>query len=161
MSDHAAVRGTIRALAVALAALALYREAWLPHHANRVLFDVDQRTEAARNGGAYRAAPAARDNLARLQTVEAVGRTDVVYHMLYATNARILQRWDEALLHYDAALAIDRRPEIYFQRGMMQVESGNADAAIPDLVKAVRFQIIYLDEIQGSLRKRVSDGAGL
>jgi tetratricopeptide (TPR) repeat protein len=155
VSDHAAVRWTIRVLAIGLACLALYRLIWLPYHANHLLFEVDQRTAAAQNGDALHAAPAARDNLARLQTVAAVARTDIVYHMLYAANARLLQRWDDALLHYDAALAIDHRPEIYFERGMLLVERGNADAALPDLVKATRFRPTYLDEIEGSLADRV------
>lgn len=160
MSDHAAVRWTIRLLAIGLASVALYRLTWLPYHANHVFFEVDQRTAAVQNGDVFQAAPAARDNLARLQTVAAVGRTDIVYHMLYAANARLLQRWDDALLHYDAALAIDHRPEIYFDRGMMLVERGKVDAALPDLVKATRFRPIYLEEIEGSLRKRVRAATG-
>jgi hypothetical protein len=147
VSDRAPLRWTIRILAIGVACLALYRVTWLPYHANHVLFEIDRSTEAAQNGGAYRAAPAARDNLARLQTVAAVARTDVVYHMLYAANARVLQRWDDALLHYDAALAIDRRPEIY------------VDAAIPDLTTAVRFRPSLVDELEGQLRERVGAAA--
>jgi tetratricopeptide (TPR) repeat protein len=149
----------MRVLAIGVACLALYRLTWLPYHANHVLFEIDRSTEAAQNGGAYRAAPAARDNLARLQTVAAVARTDIVYHMLYAANARVLQRWDDALLHYDAALAIDHRPEIYFQRGLTRVESGNVDAAIPDLTTAVRFRPSLVDELEGQLRERVGAAA--
>ena len=140
MSDRPVIRWPVRVVAIGVACLALYRLTWLPYHANHVLFEIDQSTAVAQNGGAYRAAPAARDNLARLQTVAAVAGTDIVYHMLYAANARLLQRWDDALQHYDAALAIDHRPEIYFERGMMLVERGNVDAALPDLVKAVRFR---------------------
>jgi len=161
VSDTPAVRWSIRVIAIALACLALYRLTWLPYHANHVLFEIDQRTAAAQSGGAYRAVPAARDNLARLQTVAAVARTDIVYHLLYAANARLLQRWNDALLHYDAALAIDHRPEIYFERGMMMVERGNVDAALPDLVKAVRFRPTYLEELEGNLAERVRAAAGL
>ncbi len=160
MSDHAAVRWTIRLLAIGLACLAFYRLTWLPYHANHVLFELDQRSEAAQNGDAFRAAPIARDNLTRLQTVADVAGTNLVYHMLFAENARVLHRWDDALLHYDAALTIEHRPEIYFQRGLTLVERGDVDAEIPDLATAARFRPRLLEDLEGELLERVRVAAG-
>jgi tetratricopeptide (TPR) repeat protein len=143
-----------------LAVLFLGRYAWLPYRTDHVLFDVDARTAVAQSEDSYKAIPAARDAIARLDTIPGAGRISVNYHMLYAANDRLLQRWDDARRHYDAALALDRRPEVYFQRGELTLERGNIAAALPDLVLATRFSEVYADGLEGELRKRVRREAG-
>ena len=142
------------------AAFALYTYAWLPYRANHVLFDVGQRTEAAEPADLLKGMSVARTNLALLDSVAAVGRTDVNYHMLYAANARLLRRPDIARRHYDTALTIERRPEIYLQRGFNTLESGNLDGAMPDFIRAVRFNRAMLDQLGGHLGQRVEYEAG-
>jgi len=63
---------------------------------------------------------------------EAGCQTDANYHMLYAAKrAAVLRRPDLARQHYDAALRIDRRPEIFMQRGLTALESGKRRAGRP------------------------------
>ena len=155
MPKDGVVRWTCRVAVILLGAWALQRYVWLPYRANHVLYQIDQRTEEAQKAGPYRALPAARENLARLDTIEGVAKTQVYYQMLYATNARILQRWDLAMQHFNDALAIDPRPEIYFQRGLMLVERGQVDAAMPDLVLAVRFNPTLAETLDENLQLRL------
>lgn len=161
------IRAVIRAAVVVVAALALYRYVWLPYRANRVLFIVSTQLEQATRYEASdpaRTAVLARDNMARLQSVARACRTSVEWELLYAENARLLHRYDEAFAHYDAALRIDHRPEIYFRRGMARMESGDArayNAAFDDLVLAVRFRPGVLEELSGELRIRVQEAAGI
>lgn len=160
MPDRAVIRWTVRAAAVVVAALALYRYAWLPYRANHVLFDVERRTALAETQP-YTGLTIARDNLVRLESVASGCRTDVNYHMLYAANDRLLRRWDDAERHYNLALTIDHRPEIYFWRGMTKLGRGDVDAAVADLVIAARFNESTTDELEGHLRDRVRRQAGL
>lgn len=159
--DGAVTRWSGRAFVVFAAALALYRYSWLPYQANHVLFEVDQRSDEAETADPIQGMPVARDNIAMLESVAVAGQTDVNYHMLYASNARMLQRPDLARQHYDAALAIDRRPEIYLQRGFTALESGHVEAAMPDFVRAVRFNPALLDQLDGPLGERVAHEAGV
>lgn len=158
------IKAAIRVAVVVVAALAFYRYAWLPYRANRVLFTVTtQLDQATRYEGSdpARAAILARDNLARLQSVERACRTNVEWEMLYAENARLLRRYDEAFAHYDAALRIDHRPEIYFHRGLTRMEAGSVDKAFDDLVLAVRFRPVLLDDLSGELHTRVEQAVGM
>lgn len=161
---NSALRAASRVAVLVVAALALYRYAWLPYRANRVLFTVTTQLDQAtrfEGGDPARAAILARDNLARLQSVERACHTNVEWELLYAENARLLQRFDEAFAHYDAALRIDHRPEIYFHRGMTRMEAGQFDKAFDDLVLAVRFRPGLVEELSGELRIRVEQAAGM
>lgn len=158
------LRVVCRVIVLAVAALALYRYVWLPYQANRVLFVVEgQLQEAIRYEASdtARMAVLARDNLARLQSVERACRTNVEWELLYAENARLLRRFDEAFAHYEAALHIDHRPEIYFHRGLARLQTGDVQAAYNDLVLAVKFRPVLNDDLSGDLHQRVAKAAGI
>jgi tetratricopeptide (TPR) repeat protein len=103
-----------------------------------------------------RAKFAARDNIERLQSLASTCQLSVDYHLLYAANARILGRSDEAIEHYTAALAADHRPEIYFERGITYLEEGKLDAATPDIALAVRFGPYFFYDIDAGMQERVT-----
>jgi tetratricopeptide (TPR) repeat protein len=105
--------------------------------------------------GGDRATFAARDNIERLQSVAGTCQLSVDYHLLFAANARMLGRSDEAIEHYTAALAADHRPEIYFDRGITYLEEGKLDAATPDIALAVRFNPQFLYEIDAGMQQRI------
>jgi tetratricopeptide (TPR) repeat protein len=149
-------RAVCRLAAAAAAALAAYRYAWLPEHADHVLKSVEVRTQAALQMSDVRAVLVARDNLERLQPIAGACRLSVDYHLIYAVNARILGRNNDAIGHYTAALASDHRPEIYFDRGTTYLEEGKLDAATADIALAVRFNPMYLDEVDTGMRERVA-----
>ena len=159
--DRAAIRWICRVTVLLGAAVGLYRYTWLPYRANHVLFDVEQRGNAAEMADPLKGMPLARTNLKMLDSVATACWTDANYHMLYAANARILRRPDIARQHYDDALAVDCRPEIYVQRGFLSLENGHLDAAMPDFIRAVRFNPGMLDQLGGELGERVAHAAGL
>jgi tetratricopeptide (TPR) repeat protein len=149
-------RAVCRLAAAAAAALAAYRFAWLPEHADHVVKSVTVRSQAALRMTDDRAAFVARDNLDRLQPFAGTCQLSVSYQLVYAVNARILHRNDEAIEHYTAALAADHRPEIYFDRGTTYLEEGKLDAAAADIALAVRFNPVYLDDIDVGMQERVA-----
>jgi hypothetical protein len=161
MPDRPVVRWSVRVAAIAAATLALYRYGWLPYRANHVLFAVERRTASAETQPPYKGLPIARDNLVLLESVAPGCRTDVNYHMLHAANDRLLRHWDDAERHYNLALTLDHRPEIYFYRGMTKLGRGDVDAAVADLVIAARFNESTTDDLEGNLRDRVRRQAGL
>lgn len=155
------VRWTIRIAALALAVLALHRDVIEPWEANRILWAVQQRSKMAFQSGPDRAARIARFNIDELRPIERTCSTNVDYYLLLAANARIMGDSALAISEYTAALSADHRPEIYFNRGMTYLESGNAEAAMPDFVRAVRFNPNYLDSLDGELRQRIGHEAGI
>jgi tetratricopeptide (TPR) repeat protein len=150
------LRTICRLAATAAAALAIYRFAWLPEHADHVVKSATMRSQEALQMTADRAKVAARENLELLQPVASVCRLSVDYHLVYAVNARILERNDEAIEHYTAALAADRRPEIYFNRGVTYLEEGKLDAATPDIALAVRFNPQFFYDVDAGMQERVT-----
>lgn len=158
--DRTASRWSWRVIVVLAAMLALYRYTWLPYEANHVLFEVSQHNDTAEMSDPLKGMPVARADIALLESVEAGCRTDANYHMLYAANARVLRRPDLARQHYDAALTIDRRPEIFMQRGLTALESGDVELAVPDFVRATRFSAVMAEQLDGELRERVLREAG-
>ncbi len=153
---NALSRALCRLAAVASAAFAVYYYAWMPEHADHILKSLTLRTQAALQVDGDRAVFVARDNLARLQTIEGAGKLSVDYHLISAVNDRILGRDDEAIEHYTAALAADHRPEIYFDRGTTYLKEGNIDAATADIALAVRFNPVFLDDVDAGMQERVA-----
>jgi tetratricopeptide (TPR) repeat protein len=151
-----AARAICRLAATAAAAFAFYRYSWMPERANHVLKSVQIRTQTALETPGDRAIFAARDNIAFLQTVTNACQLSVDYHLLYAVNERILGRNDDAIEHYTAALAADHRPEIYVDRGITYLEEGKLDPATADIALAVRFNPLYLDNIDAGMQARVA-----
>jgi tetratricopeptide (TPR) repeat protein len=156
-----AVRWAIRIAALIVAALALNRYTLRPWQANRVLWTVQQRSQMALQSGPDRAARIARYNIDQLETIAPACATNVDYYILLAANARIMGDNPLAIHEYTAALSADHRPEIYFNRGMTYLESGNVEAAVPDFVRAARFSPTIVESLDGELRKRVTREAGL
>ena len=149
-------RAVCRLAATAVAAFAFYRYAWMPEHADHVLKSVQTRTQAALDIGGDRAIFAARDNIARLQTITNACRLSIDYHLLYAANDRIVGLNDDAIEHYTAALKSDHRPEIYFDRGVTYLEAGKLDQATADIALAGRFNPWYLEQVDPGMQARVA-----
>jgi tetratricopeptide (TPR) repeat protein len=150
------LRALCRLLATAAAVLAVYRYAWLPEYADHVLKSVMVRSQAALQMSPDRAMAIARTNLDRLEPIAGASQLSVDYHLTYAVNARILHRTDDAIEHYTAALAADHRPEIYFDRGVTFLEEGKLDPATADIAMAVRFDPVYLEDIDSGMQARVA-----
>jgi tetratricopeptide (TPR) repeat protein len=150
------LRAACRLAATAAAAFAFYRYSWMPEHADHVLNEVQMRTQTALDISGDRGIFAARDNIARLQTITNACQVSVAYHLIYAANERILGRNDDAIDHYTAALAADHRPEIYLDRGVTYLEEGKLDPATADIALAARFNPGYIDSVDPGMRDRVA-----
>ena len=86
--------------------------------------------------------------------------------MLEAENLRVLGRHIEAVAAYRRALRFERRPEIYLQLGLTQVEAGQEKEAFIHLLKAVSFDSRLLSavpflEIRSRLEKELTKKLGI
>lgn len=154
-------RPGLGAIAMVAACIGIYRLCVIPFRDNLVLHDVEQRMAIAQTVDPWRAAPIARANLSDLERIASSHRLDPEWYLLYGANCELLERWQEAADAYTRALAIDQRPEIYFNRGMVMLHLGRTEAAAADLITAVRFNPNFVYQIDGELRARVAAAAGL
>lgn len=145
-----------RLVAIAAGVIAVQHFCVRPWIANRILQRVEIRTRAAvAAADPQRATILARISLNELAGISFIGQYDVSYHLLFAANARLLNRTAEALTHYEAALRVDHRPEIYLQRGLTLLELGRTAEAIPNFITASRFDPAIVDDLDPPIRDQV------
>lgn len=149
------------AIVIAAAGLGIHQLCVIPFRDNVVMAEIEERMRIAESVDTQRALPLARRNLADLERVARSRRLDPAWYMFYGENCEILDRWQDAADAYTGALAIDQRPEIYFSRGLVLLHLGQIDRAAQDMITAVRFNPLLIDEVGGELRKRVAAEAGL
>ena len=157
-------RVLLAAVVIAAAGFAVHRLCVIPYRDNLVMRAVGQRmalVENAERVDSSRAMSLARLNLADLDRVARSRRLDPAWYLFYGANCEILDRWQDAADAYTRALDIDQRPELYFYRGLVMLHLGEIDQATADMVRAVRFNPFFLDQISGELRARVAAEAGL
>jgi tetratricopeptide (TPR) repeat protein len=150
----------IRAIAIAAAAFVAYRVCVIPYRCNHAVLEGRLRLE--------RVSSSRSDTLARTEAaiVEQMLRryattcNSVNVQLLLASAARLQGHVDDALERYGDALTVEPRPEIYFDRGMAKLDAGQVADAERDLVVAAKFNPVFLEEISGELRNRVTLEAG-
>jgi tetratricopeptide (TPR) repeat protein len=95
-------------------------------------------------------------NLTRLRDRDRHCAGNVQSLMLQAGNHRILGQHDRAAAKYEAALAIEKRPEIFMNLAQTQSEMLDFDRAVANYVQAARFDPFYLARIpDGPVRNEV------
>lgn len=146
---------------LAAAGFGVHRLCVIPFRDDLVMRDVEERMAIVENVDSYQAMSRARVNLADLDRVARSRRLDPAWYMYYGANCETLSRWEDAANAYTRALDIDQRPEIYFNRGLVMLHLGQVDQATADMVRAVRFNPFFIDQISGELRTRVAAEAGL
>ena len=139
-----------------VAALALYRFAWLPVQCNYVEGRLRGATEAILDEPPMRQHIRARTNLAEIERLPLYCRRGAETQMVIAANYRILGRYPDAIAAYIAALDVEKRPEIYLQLGLTQIQDGRTDEAIRNLATAVRFHPPIVGDIPESLHALVN-----
>lgn len=151
----------IRIAAVIAAVVAVQRLCVIPFRCNRAIHDArllaDRATTASSPSVAI--ADAQRSSALVQPYAETCGRTEVNVHIILAANAVTAGRNDEALAHYEEAIRVEPRPEIYFDRGMTKIAQHRTADGERDLVEAVRFNPYFLDQIGGETHERVSRAA--
>jgi Flp pilus assembly protein TadD len=140
----------------AAATPALYYLCIAPYRANIQLVAVIAQTQKAISAPHARGVIIARQNIETLRKLLVVMPTSVDLYMVLAANYREVGEDGQARDAYHSALRLDRRPEIYFNLGMLEMQAGQRDAAILDFAYAVRFEPPLITEIPGeSLQKEI------
>jgi len=99
----------------------------------------------------------AHQNLAALETCLDVAPHDIALYMLAAANQRLIGRDADAATMYRRALQYDRRPELYYNLGVVELQLHQRDEAIADLLTAVSFSRAYLRDLPADVQAEVSD----
>jgi tetratricopeptide (TPR) repeat protein len=148
------------AAVIVLSALAIHRLVWVP-----LRCDIEARALEERTVDALSRTDGTKMILAR-ETLERAGKAseqcgeDLHLYMIRGASLRILRRSEEAEAMFREALRIDRRPEIYLQLGLAQVESGKDTEAVESFRTAVEFQPIIMEQVPVHLRAAVREGGG-
>jgi tetratricopeptide (TPR) repeat protein len=89
----------------------------------------------------------ARENIEMIRRCLQSAPTDIDLYLLMGRNLAFLGRRAEAVAILDKALQIDRRPEILFDIGMLEIDLNRHDDAVRHLVAACSFNIALNEEI--------------
>ena len=136
----------IAALAIGGAGWIMLRFAYVPLFSETKKLQLQVRTEAAMHASdAFSSAPIARENLATIAGLLAKRRGDIDLLMMRAGNDRILGNFDDARAAYQEALRYERRPELYYELGCVDLQLGHRDEALEALYQAVLFSRTYFD----------------
>jgi len=144
-----------RAAAAVVAIVAIGGAVWItlrfaydPFTCERKKLQIKARTEEVLGmGDPFRSAPIARENLAALGECVSKRPGDADFLMMRAANDRVLGNYEEARASYQQALRYDRRPELYAELGVTDLQMGRRDEALDALFQAVLFSRIYLDSL--------------
>jgi tetratricopeptide (TPR) repeat protein len=96
------------------------------------------------SGDPLHVAPIARANLVTLADCLQRRPGDVDFLMMRAANDRLLGNYADARSTYQEALRYDRRPELYYELGSVELQLGHRDEALETLYQAVLFSRTYL-----------------
>jgi len=103
-----------------------------------------------------RAANLAHDNLAAIDGCLTADPTDVDFYMLAAANQHALGRDGEAVAMYRSALSWERRPEIYYSVGMLELRMNRRAEAMADLRSAAEFNRSFIDDLPPQVRDEIN-----
>jgi tetratricopeptide (TPR) repeat protein len=132
----------------ALAGYAVYGLAWRPFRCNVVTKRVQTMAEDIFElPTTMTVVMEARQGIAEMQRCIASCPTDVDAYMTVAAHDRVIGRLQHAAAMYSEALKYDRRPELFFNLGIVEYELNQSDAALGALTKACTFSIEYADDI--------------
>jgi tetratricopeptide (TPR) repeat protein len=142
-------RRVLSALAFAAALAGIYAWCVVPYHCNVAKRPLVGRTTAIANERVSDVARAyAREALVKLRPLQRACPRDIDLLMLEATNLAVMQHSDEAIAKYRDALAVEQRPEIYFELANVEYSAGHADDAVRDGALAVRFRPFLIAEFE-------------
>jgi hypothetical protein len=89
----------------------------------------------------------ARENLDLLQPCQKCFAANVAYLMIKAANEGAIQRYAAAEATYRQALNVDRRPELYLNLGLTQLNLGHTAEGTQSLLTACRFSFAMIVDI--------------
>ncbi len=135
-------------LVCALAVCAVYRFSWLPYRCEIIKKQRQQIVFSLINlPSSFAVVRSARAGIANMQRCIQTCPTDPDMYMTLAAYQRVLGQLQEASDAYTAALAYDRRPEIFLNLGLVQLQMNQSDLAMGNLTKACLFNLNYVNDI--------------
>lgn len=137
--------------------LLLFAQSWRSARlirAQRLLQLVELRTRALIQAGRIPRGPLL-ENLELLARAKRLDPADVAVRVAVGSELFLLGDHDRARVAYQAALALEPRPEIYLNIGKVWIADGDVERGRPKLVRAVRLDPSLLREIPDELRPAV------
>jgi len=146
-------------VAVLAATFLAWRMAWQPWQCNVTMKEIQARTSRTYDVvvDPFRASRYARANLTALDLCLKAAPDDVALYMLAAANDRLIGRFDDAATMYRKALQYDRRPELYYNLGLMELALNQRQAAVADLLTAVCFSRTYIRDLPADVQNEIND----
>jgi tetratricopeptide (TPR) repeat protein len=155
------LRFAAAALIAAAAALAVAHFAWQPLACSIQRRQLTVATQKLGNRHDIFVITPARENAAVARRCALAVRCDPGLYVLAAENYRICSDWPDAEAMLAEALKYDRRPEIYWALGVMQLEMGQVAESKHALVQAALFDpYIILDIGPDDVRNEVMNEVG-
>lgn len=142
--------------AVTLGTFVIEHNCYWPYVCNIEKNAIYESTDAITNADPYKAAPVARTNLRILRHCIDENPLDIDLYMLAAANYRILGLNEQAAQTYETALRYDRRPEIYYSLGTVELEMKKRPEALGHLLLAVRFSRQYLQDLPTDVQAEIN-----
>jgi tetratricopeptide (TPR) repeat protein len=127
----------------------------LPARCNQMMRRVEDRAAASSSLLPELVVQVARENVELLESVEAGCSRNFEFRLQLAANKRIAGRFEEAIQDLTAAMRTSDRPEVYFDRGLLNLQTGRIETAESDLEIAAEFVPEYLNRIDGALKTRI------
>lgn len=133
-------RGILAIIIAAASLFGAYRVGWQEYRCNLTLSRVKSDMEHQENRSDFVIAGLARHNLELLSDDCARCRTERVdYLLMKGNNEVLLHQFTAALATYSRALQFDRRPEIYLNIGLTELDRGNYAEGVRNLTTACGF----------------------
>ncbi len=99
---------------------------------------------------------AARRNVNTMSRCTSAFPQEISFSMLLAANLRMLGRNADAIAEYKRALSFDRRPELFYSLAETQLEAGDIEHGLENLVTAGLVFPSVLDDVGEPYRSNVS-----
>ena len=133
---------------VALTFLALRSICYRPYRCNQVVKATMPGALAAfSSADQYYAVQLARKSADRVEPCIAQAPFMIDLYMIAAVDRRVLGQYGKAVKLYEHALEYDRRPELYLQLGLSELQLNRRSEARKALERAILFAPSMLDEI--------------
>ena len=150
------LRGLLAATLIAAAAGAIVREPILRCRCNRVKSDVEQWIQRSDTTPSdFERKAAALRNIPRLERCATDFRDDWEALFLLGGLLDVAGRDRAAMAHYQTALDLERRPEIYYAISLIHFEQGRVAEGLANAQSAAFFNLYYADQFDPQLRMQL------
>lgn len=154
------ISAALSAVVLATSLFGVYRLSWLPYRCETKKVRLDMLTKTANEEvNDYQKVLLARTNLEQMAPCRALLPHDLQFNRLGAANERMVGRPDDAIATLRRALETDRRPELYWEIGMLHFEHGRIEEGFRWLNAAASFSPRLMDSpnLDATMRERLRE----